>query len=76
MKVKITKVTDRNSEHKTKGHDCLGAEGEINLYGKRAEIPHISGDVLLTSPVEKITIETKNSIYEMEALRDGVVYEI
>jgi hypothetical protein len=70
MKVKIIGVTDKNEGHKTAGHGAVGMEGEaIFRADNRLLIPEGGG--LLTSPIEKITIETRNSIYELEVQKDG-----
>lgn len=71
MKVKVVAVTDRNEEHKTAGHGAVAAEGEAFFrVDGRLIIPDCgNGHSLITSPIEKITVQTRNSIYELEVVQ-------
>jgi hypothetical protein len=67
MKVKVIGVTDKREDHTTAGHGAADLEGEaIFRADNRLLIPEGVG--LLTSPVQKITVETRNSIYELEVV--------
>ena len=64
MKCKVNSV---NSSYKTVGYNAEGkvADFRIEPYGL---ILVTRDDVILTSRIVKITVETRNSTYELEVL--------
>jgi hypothetical protein len=65
MRVNVVSVKDKREGHVTHGHSAEGREGTVSIFGNNMIIETIEG-TLRTSTVLKITIETRNSIYELE----------
>lgn len=72
VKVKVVGVADKREDHVTAGHGAVGQEGEaIFRVDNRLIIPDCgNGHSLITSPIEKITVETRNSVYELEVVKE------
>lgn len=70
MRAKIISHTDKGKENKGV-QESVGGEGEVFFPFGRLLIPvEASGFTLTTSKIQKITVETKNSIYELEIVED------
>ncbi len=64
MLVKIVRVNNPKAKHRE------GQKRELILVGNRAEPKYVDGSekYCLTSQIKKITMETQNTIYELEAM--------
>lgn len=69
MEVRVASVT-RKDGGCTQGQNAVGREGTATLSEKNLVIIMNDGYLLRTSRVEKITVETKNSIYKLEAINE------
>jgi hypothetical protein len=71
MRVKVIGVTDKNEEKRTSGHGAIGQVGEavFRADNRFLLMPEGNDGGLLTSTVEKISVETRNSVYELEVVR-------
>jgi len=70
MRVKVIGVTDRVEGKTTAGHGAVGQAGEavFRVDSRFMLMPEGGGGGLLTSKIEKISVETRNSIYELEVV--------
>jgi len=64
MKVKIVNTNSEHSKHR------IGQERDISFIGNRMIMEYTdgSGKSAMTTGIKKVTVETQNTIYEMEVV--------